>query len=104
MIAQKLSQLQANRLCDHQLLLGIRPEKISVIKANGKNSGNGFRAKPTVCELLGGEYNLHFDLFGVDIICRTDADEPITPEDEMLITMRPKDMYIFDPVTGGRIV
>lgn len=103
-IAQKLSQLQANRLCDHQLLLGIRPEKISVIKANGKNSGNGFRAKPTVCELLGGEYNLHFDLFGVDIICRTDADEPITPEDEMLITMRPEDMYIFDPVTGGRIV
>ena len=69
----------------------------------GKKYKDVVKVKPTVVELLGGEYNIHFDLFDKDMVCKLDATEKVTVNDELAVSFSPDDLYIFDPVTGDRI-
>ena len=90
---------------DHPLIVGIRPEKIKLEKrVPGKKYANGFIVKPTVCELLGGEYNVHFDFFDWDIVGQIGAEEKISLRDEIVVQFPLSNIYIFDPVTGDRIL
>ena len=57
----------------------------------------------TVCELLGADYNVHFELFNKDIIARVDAKEQLVNGDKLLVKFSKEDIYIFDPVTGETI-
>lgn len=90
---------------DHPLIVGIRPEKIRLEKRiPGQNDAEGFIVRPTVCELLGGEYNVHFDFFDRDIVGQIGAEEKISPRDEVVVRFPFSNIYIFDPVTGDRIL
>jgi len=60
-------------------------------------------AKPAVCELLGGEYNVHFDFLGKDMVGRYDAKNKISVEDEITVFFDPDGIHVFDPVTGDTI-
>ena len=88
---------------EHTVSVGIRPERIRIaLKKGGKNK-SGFTVKPTVCELLGGEYNIHFDFCGRDMVSRTDTARKITTEDELVASFSMDDAYVFDPITGSTI-
>ena len=103
-LAEKLDQLQNSTATMHRLLVGIRPERIKVEKAVAeKNFKDAVKVKPTVVELLGGEYNIHFDLLDKDMVCKLDATEKVTINDELAVSFSPDDLYIFDPITGDRI-
>lgn len=103
-LSEKLTQLKTSTMAKHGLLVGIRPERIKVEKAvAGKKYKDVVKVKPTVVELLGGEYNIHFDLFDKDMVCKLDATEKVTVNDEIAVSFSPDDLYIFDPVTGDRI-
>lgn len=101
----KLKELESCLTDVHTVSVGIRPERINIeVKNRNKNSNkNGFIAKPTVCELLGGEYNIHFDFCGRDMVGRTDTKHKITIEDELIASFSMGDAYVFDPITGSAI-
>ena len=99
-LEEKLELVRRYRTTDHALTVGIRPERIEISKKKGKPAAGAFVVKPTVCELLGGEYNVHFDFCGKDAVVRTDAKTPVTTDDEIAVGISPTDAYFFDPVTG----
>ncbi len=92
---------------NHNLTIGIRAERLKIEKVSeayrNKLPKNSFVVKPTVCELLGGEYSVHFDFCGKDWVGKFDAKEKISADEEIVISFSPEDLYIFDPVTGGVI-
>lgn len=102
-LAEKLNEIRGCASCNHTLIVGIRPERIKVEKKRGKAKKGGFVVKPTVCELLGGEYNVHFDFCGKDMIGRIDAKHKVTIDDELTVAFEPEDLYVFDPITGDVI-
>lgn len=101
-----LNKLKALEKClteNHAVSVGIRPECIKIeLKKKVKNK-QGFTVRPTVCELLGGEYNIHFDFCGQDMVGRTDTKHKITTEDELIVSFSMNDAYVFDPITGNVI-
>lgn len=101
----KLQKIKEFLNGSHTLTVGIRSERLNIQKRKdvGKISEAAFVTKPTVCELLGGEYNVHFDFGGKDMIGKFDASKKITCDDEIVVTFSPEDFYIFDPVTGDVI-
>lgn len=101
---EKLEHLKNHITQNHTLLLGIRPERIKLEKkVAGKKYKNSIFVTPTVCELLGGEYNVHFNFCGKDMVSQIDAKERITTKDEIAVSFSLDDLYIFDPVTGDII-
>lgn len=49
----------------HELTVGIRPERLKIeLYDSEKTYENGLIVTPTVSELLGGEYGIHFDFAG----------------------------------------
>lgn len=88
----------------HNLTLGIRPESIVIKKCHdGENYDGMYITKPTVCELLGGEYNVYFDYNGVELIGTFKATEKLSMHDSIAISLPKECIYVFDPITGGRI-
>lgn len=102
--AGKLAQIRQYRSGGHPLTVGIRPERITVVREGDAVPENVlFTAKPTVCELLGGEYHIHFDFCGKDLVARADAREAISTDDMLTVGFSSSDVYLFDPVTGETI-
>jgi multiple sugar transport system ATP-binding protein len=100
-----LSELEKDLFDEHDILIGLRPEKVVLSFADENHEGKeGVVIKPTVCELLGDEYNVHFDFDGHEIIGKISADKKVTTSTELFFEMNTKDLYIFDPSTGGRIL
>ena len=103
-VRAKLDKLHEYENGGQKLLVGIRPERIGVRKCvPGEDYGDAIILKPTVCELLGAEYNVHFDYCGKDMVGKIDAKEKMTLHDEIAVTFNYEDVYVFDPVTGDRI-
>lgn len=101
---EKLKQLNTYKLGGQKLLVGIRPERIGIEKCvAGKEYKNAIILKPTVCELLGADYNIHFDYCGKSMVGKMNAKEKVTLKDDIAVTINFDDIYIFDPVTGGYI-
>lgn len=100
----KLKKLIDCAASNHVLSVGIRPERIRIeIKKPKKTYNNALIVKPTVCELLGGEYNVHFDFCGKDVVGSLDAKQKITTDDEIVVNFSLQDLYVFDPITGETI-
>ena len=97
----KLSALESCVEGNHKVLLGIRPERLHLEKkVEGKKYENALIVKPSVCELLGGEYNVHFTFCGKNMVGQIDAKEKITTADEIVVKFSLDDIYAFDYVTG----
>ena len=101
---KKLEEIIAYQQGGLDLTIGIRPERIKIEKYDpNKTYVNAVILQPTVCELLGAEYNIHFDYCGKNMVGKTDAKEKITLQDKIAVTLAFDDIYIFDPVTGDVI-
>lgn len=101
---KKLEDIHSFREGSRNLCVGIRPERISIQKYDpAKSYDNAVILTPTVCELLGAEYNIHFDYCGKDMVGKIDAKEKITLHDKIAVSLQFDDIYIFDPVSGDVI-
>ena len=101
---EKISELKSALTSKHTLIFGIRPERIKVNKyEEGMDTKNIIVTTASVCELLGADYNVHFELFNKDIIARVDAKEQLVNGDKLLVKFSKEDIYIFDPITGDTI-
>ncbi len=98
----KLEKIKQFTCGDHELTIGIRSERLIIQKRSSldKLPETGFVTKPTICELLGGEYNIHFDFGGKDMTGKFDAVEKISTDDEIVVSFHSDDLYVFDPITG----
>lgn len=102
-VREKWNKLSEYTDSAHTVLLGIRPERVVVEKCEeGKDYTGRCIVRPTVCELLGGEYNIHFDFCGQDVVANFDAKQTITVNDKIAVSFLPEDIYLFDPITGKR--
>ena len=102
-VREKCGQLARYTNSDHKVLLGIRPERVLIEKCEeGKDYTGRSVVMPTVCELLGGEYNIHFDFCGRDVVANFDAKQTISVNDRIAVSFLPEDIFLFDPVTGKR--
>ena len=102
-VREKCGQLARYTNSDHKVLLGIRPERVLIEKCEeGKDYTGRSVVMPTVCELLGGEYNIHFDFCGQDVVANFDAKQTISVNDRIAVSFLPEDIFLFDPVTGKR--
>ena len=100
----KAAQLKENAESGRKILIGIRPEKIKAEKYSPlKQYYGAIIVTPTVCELLGREYNVYFDYCGKNMVAQTDAKETISPSDKIAVSFTAEDLYAFDPVTGDLI-
>lgn len=101
--ADILKQLVEYQKGGRKLYAGIRPEKIKIEKYCPDIKQEGIRLKPTVCELLGAEYNVYFDYCGKSMVGKVDEKERISTKDEIVVSFPTEAVYIFDPVTGDVI-
>ncbi len=100
---KKLEKLQKYLQSPHKLTVGVRSERMRIAKVKGEPQKGAFVTYPTVCELLGGEYSVHFDFCGKDMVGSYDAKDKITIEDEIAVSFDKEDMKLFDPITGDVI-
>ena len=102
-VREKCERLARYTNSDHKVLLAIRPERVLIEKCEeGKDYTGRSVVMPTVCELLGGEYNIHFDFCGRDVVANFDAKQTISVNDRIAVSFLPEDIFLFDPVTGKR--
>mgnify|MGYP001860748191 CR=1 FL=1 len=88
----------------HELTVGIRPERLKIeLYDSEKTYENGLIVTPTVSELLGGEYGIHFDFCGRDMVGQIGVEKRITTKDKLVVCFSFEDIYVFDPITGERI-
>ncbi len=100
---KKLNQLQKCLESSHKLTVGVRSERMRIEKVTDATGDGAFVTYPTVCELLGGEYSVHFDFCGKDMVGSYDAKDKITVEDKIAVYFDKNDMKLFDPITGDVI-
>lgn len=103
---QKLEKLKKSLVSGEGLVAGIRPERFKIEKCDASadmSVQGGFIVQPTVCELLGGEYNVHFDYCGKDMVGQMDAKTKISTKDTIFVRFSAEDIYLFDPITGDII-
>ncbi len=101
--ASKLAELGACK-DGHKLIVGIRPERINIEKVkSGKKYDGYYVVEPTLTELLGGEYNVHFDFCGKNMIAKLDAKNKLGAGDRIAVKFSADDFFIFDPITGDTI-
>ena len=75
--SEKLQKLDAALTENHEVLIGIRPERVKLQKCEqGKKYKDCLIVKPDAVELLGGEYNVHFTFCGKKMIGRIDEVNP----------------------------
>ena len=101
---EKLSSLQSALQSAHKIVLGIRPERVKIQRIQeGEAKDGDIIVKASVCELLGAEYNVHFNLFGKDVVAAVDVTEELSEGDLFKLELNEADLYAFDPITGDVI-
>lgn len=100
---QKLELLKKYLNEPHKLIVGVRSERMKIQKASECDFKPVTETYPTVCELLGGEYSVHFDFCGKDMVGSYDAKDKIKVTDKIAVGFDKGDMQLFDPVTGDVI-
>ena len=101
---EKLNGLKEELASTHKIILGIRPERIRIKHIQeGEAKDGDIVVKATVCELLGAEYNVHFNLFGKDVVAAVDVSEELFEGDLFKVELNETDLYAFDPITGDVI-
>jgi multiple sugar transport system ATP-binding protein len=78
------------------LLLGVRPEAVRL-------AANGVPASVAVVEVVGADAFVHVELGGERLVVRVAADSRPAPGAAVGIAVDRVDVYLFDPVTGGRV-
>ncbi len=101
---EKLEELKSCIENGHKVIIGIRPERIEIEKVEkGKKYDNCYVIEPTLTELLGGEYNVHFEFCGRNMVGKLDAKYKLNTGDKIAVRFSAEDLYIFDPITGDII-
>ena len=97
MLAQYLKPIDSGI----DIKVGIRPETFDLVNNfKGKKMSKVIKAKPSLIEILGDEYIVHFNLFGEDIQIKLDTTADVDMEKEMEIVFDLDRIHFFDVESG----
>ena len=101
----KLNKNTVDLLCkngykNQELIMGIRPEKITIID---KKSENSIKIKCEIVELLGYDLIIHTTIAGQKLMFKCESEKDIHVGDELLINVDKDSLYFFDSATSNRI-
>lgn len=82
-----------------RVVLGVRPEKISLSKEKSMNS---FEAKVIYIELVGKESNVHLEAEGNHLIAISSSTQDLKNGDVVWLSFDEEAVYVFDQETGER--
>ena len=104
-VFQKLiEKIKAAQVGVHNIVLAIRPERMNVSLFDAsKEYKNAYIVTPTVCELLGYEYIVHFDFLGKEITAKIDSKNFVSLQTKLVVTFDNEDLLFFDEISGERI-
>ena len=100
-------KLAADGTTEKEVILGVRPEHISLVKKGKK----GVKAKVEISEMMGSEAQVHVKVRDKDVIIRvqTLGLAPVIANDissggEIIFTFAPAVIHLFDPVSGENML
>ncbi len=109
---EKLAQLQQEREeyqeClngNHDVIVGIRPEDIhecDEVPATCLQS-DSMSLPVSLAELLGGEYHVHLDMDGKDLIAKCRANKKVQEDEQFKLVFDLNKMHVFDSVNRKSI-
>lgn len=102
-LKEKTAILKDYGLNGHRVTLGLRPESVHIEVYDETMHRDAYRIKPSLVELMGSEFYVHFNFAGKEMIAKISAKENIDYDTELALTISNQDVFIFDPVTGDRI-
>ena len=85
---------------DKELIMGIRPEKVTLANKDGDNVIN---VKCDFVELLGYDLIIHTSLFGQKLLFKCESEKDINVGDDLLINVDINSLYFFDSESNMRI-
>lgn len=97
---EQIQMLKEKGYEDSDLILGVRPEKISLLDKEAKNS---IIVKCKFTELLGYDSIVHVDLSGQELLFKCDSDNDIKTGDELIIGFENSSFCFFSKETNVRI-
>lgn len=101
---EKYQLVVKNSLLDQPIILGIRPEDISIIEDKNYNSSSqNYRVKIDSAELFGSEYNLIFYIGQQKMISKIKANRLMRDDQEVNFAFDLLKCHLFDPKTTLRL-
>ena len=105
--ADAQAKLKADAVEEKEVILGVRPEHITLIK----NGGSSIKSVVKITEMMGSEAHVHVILNGKDVIIRVqtlgldkDIAKAISSSGEIAFTFSPEVMHLFDKEKGTRLI
>ena len=83
-----------------EVLLGLRPEHLTEVRATDKPNIATFQATPEVVEPMGMETLVHFWMQGAEICARLDPAVPAEPGRPLMMAADLNQMHLIDPESG----
>lgn len=102
-LREKTELLQRYCQGDKALTVGLRPESLHVEIYDRATHGDCIAVQPTLVELMGSEFYVHFDFQGEEMIAKMPAKNKIDEQTKLALRFTAEDMFVFDPVSGERI-
>ena len=102
-LREKTELLQSYCQGDKALTVGLRPESLHVEIYDRATHGDCIAVQPTLVELMGSEFYVHFDFQGEEMIAKMPAKNKIDEQTKLALRFTAEDMFVFDPVSGERI-
>ena len=98
---------------DHAgLLVGFRPEKVMIKTEQGlvqhehmpQSSGSDFSSRGRIIsrEILGSDVLYYVQTDSDQIVVKKEADQLLSPGSDVIVSVPPEHLYLFDPATGMR--
>jgi multiple sugar transport system ATP-binding protein len=84
------------------VVLGVRPEDLTVVRSGQPDGGRVISARVELVELLGGEALVHLSSGSVELTARMPAPVSAAARD-LVLTIPPGRMHLFDGPTGERL-
>lgn len=101
---EMIEKIKAAQVGVHNIALAIRPERMNVSLFDASQEyKNAYIVTPTVCELLGYEYIVHFDFLGKEITAKIDSKNFVSLQTKLVVTFDNEDLLFFDEISGERI-
>ena len=105
--ADAQAKLKADGAEEKEVVLGVRPEHISLVKGET----NSIKANVEIYEMMGSEAHVHVKLNGKDVIIRVqtlgldnDISKAISENGEIAFAFTPEVMHLFDKETGDSLI
>jgi multiple sugar transport system ATP-binding protein len=86
-----------------RVVLGVRPERLVLLRGEGEPAAGGFSAEVIATEPLGAETHVHLDASGTRLVARAPGFDAPSRGERVRVAVDVGSCHFFDPPSGRRI-